>query len=454
METGPNPACGASAYTCATGELLSAVKVVATKTTIKVVKGTTVRPRQPPMRTAFGWPARNVTWRCTQRRACVLFRVRTGPLGGTALAPTHVARYVAYVATRRKDQLETDGALRVERDLADKKCAERRADVEEDADETVQLARDRADAVLLQARKRADDRLDEAGRSVAREERSREDDALGAERAAADVQLAGERDARARALADLLRHEREETDRFLGSERERTDAAIATRDDFLGMVAHDLRTLLGGMAMSAAALMTIPCENETRQRVHREAARFQRFTARMTHLVGDLVDVVSIEAGKLQVEPAPHEANELLRETLEVFEPLAAMRRISLRGRVSSGSLLAEFDRERILQVLANLVGNAIKFTQEGGAVSILAEPIGPEVRFTIADNGPGVPAEKVDAIFERYGQSASYDRRGLGLGLYISKCIVEAHGGRIWLEALPGEGSKFFFTLPGHARR
>jgi signal transduction histidine kinase len=125
-----------------------------------------------------------------------------------------------------------------------------------------------------------------------------------------------------------------------------------------------------------------------------------------------------------------------------------------LRGRVSSGSLLAEFDRERILQVLANLVGNAIKFTQEGGAVSILAEPIGPEVRFTIADNGPGVPAEKVDAIFERYGQSASYDRRGLGLGLYISKCIVEAHGGRIWLEALPGEGSKFFFTLPGHARR
>jgi signal transduction histidine kinase len=187
--------------------------------------------------------------------------------------------------------------------------------------------------------------------------------------------------------------------------------------------------------------------------VQREAGRIQRFTSTMTRLVGDLLDVVSIEAGKLHMSTAPHEANDLLRETLDAFEPVASARQISLHGRVHPGSLLAEFDRERILQVLANLVSNAIKFTQKGGTVSIVAEPMSDDVRFTVADNGPGVPSDKLQAIFERYGQSGSYDGRGLGLGLYISKCIVEAHGGRIWVESDSGAGSRFRFALPGSKR-
>ncbi len=348
---------------------------------------------------------------------------------------------------------ETDRALEAERVEADRKYAERRGDIEEHADATVQLSRDRADAVLGLARTRADQHMDAAGRDIADRERTQENAVLQAERAAADIELSGEREERARALAELLRSERAQTDRYLGTERERADAAIEARDDFLGMVAHDLRTLLGGMAMSAAQLTCIPCEDGTRQLVQREAARMQRFTSRMTHLVGDLLDVVSIEAGKLQMAAACHEASELLRETLDTFEPVAAARGIALRGRVHSGSLLGEFDRERILQVLANLVSNAIKFTQSGGWVSIVAEPIGTDVQFTVADNGPGVPAERVEEIFERYRQSATYDRRGLGLGLYISKCIVEAHGGRIRVESTPGTGSKFIFALPGTQR-
>jgi signal transduction histidine kinase len=344
---------------------------------------------------------------------------------------------------------ETDRALETERVEADKKFAETRSDIEEDADATVQLSRDRADAVLTRARERADEDLDPEARDRADRERAQADVVLEAERVNADGELAAERQERARALADLLRNERVETDRFLGTERERADASIAARDDFLGMVAHDLRTLLGGMALSAVQLTSIPCEGETRQLVHREAIRIQRCTSTMTRLVGDLLDVVSIEAGKLQMASAPHEANDLLRETLEAFEPVAAARGISLSGRVYPGSLLAEFDRVRILQVLANLVSNAIKFTQNGGSIFIVAEPIADDVRFTVGDNGPGVPTEKVQAIFERYGQSASYDRRGLGLGLYISKCIVEAHGGRIWVESAPGAGSRFFFALP-----
>jgi len=355
--------------------------------------------------------------------------------------------------TARENRRETDQALHTERGEADRKYAERRDDIEEDADSVVQLARDRADEVLARARAGADDKLDETGRKIAERERAQEDAVLHAERETADIELTDERTERARALAELLRKERAQTDRYLGEEREHSDAAIAARDGFLGMVAHDIRTLLGGLAMSAARLATLPCEDALRQEVQREAARIQRFTSKMTRLVGDLLDVVSIEAGKMQLLAAPHEANDLVRETLDAFEPVAAARRISLRGRVLSGSLLAELDHERILQVLANLVSNAIKFTHDGGAVSIVAEPMGKDVRFTVGDNGPGVPAEKVQAIFERYGQSASYDRRGLGLGLYISKCIVEAHGGRIWVESVPGSGSKFFFTLPGTQR-
>ena len=353
----------------------------------------------------------------------------------------------------KDERRETDVALQKERVEADNKFAERRRDLEEDADATVQLARERADNVVEQAREQADQHLDTAARATTDTERAHEDAVLQSERAAADIELADERQLRARALAELLRSERSQTDRYLGTERERVDAAIATRDDFLGMVAHDLRTLLGGMAMSAAQLKCIPCEGETRQAVQREAARMQRFTGRMTHLVGDLLDVVSIEAGKLRMAAAPHEANELLRETLDAFEPVAAARNITLRGRVYSGSLLAEFDRERILQVLANLVSNAIKFTQDGGEVIVVVEPVAGEVQFTVSDNGPGVAVEKVQAIFERYAQSASYDRRGLGLGLYISKCIVEAHGGRIWVESAAGAGSKFFFALPAQQR-
>lgn len=345
---------------------------------------------------------------------------------------------------------QTDQALRAERAEADNKLRDAHSTLEVEANATLEEARLRADALLARARALADTKVTESSvRRTMAEERATEDATLETERAAADGRLSAERLAHARVLADILRHERGETDRHLDTEREQMDVALETRDDFLAMVAHDLRTLLGGMAMSAASLKTIAADDETRMRVNREAARLERFTARMTRLVGDLTDVVSIEAGKLHLDATPHEANSLIRDTLEAFEHVATLRGVTLDARVGSGSLLAEFDRERVLQVLANLVSNAIKFSREGETVSIRIEPIGREIRFTVTDTGAGIPAEKVTAIFERYWQVASYDRRGLGLGLYISKRIVEAHGGRIWVESAVSQGSRFFFTLP-----
>jgi signal transduction histidine kinase len=112
--------------------------------------------------------------------------------------------------------------------------------------------------------------------------------------------------------------------------------------------------------------------------------------------------------------------------------------------------LLAKYDQDRILQVLANLLSNAIKFTGDRGSIAVHVESIGTEVRFSVADTGAGVEPDHLESIFERFWQVTRGDRRGLGLGLFISRCIVEAHGGRIWAESALGRGSTFYFTLPG----
>jgi signal transduction histidine kinase len=355
----------------------------------------------------------------------------------------------------RPEQDRTDQSLRQERERTDEEFGKKQDSIEEDADAVVQRARANADASLKEARAKTDEKLarSEAPRqelqSVA-SERRQEDASLRHERATSDEKLLEEREARKRALASLLRLERETTDQHLLTERERSDEALAARDDFLGMVSHDLRTLLGGIAMRAAMIVRNTADDEAGQRIRRDAASIQHFTARMNRLIGDLLDVASIEAGRLTVEPRPEDAIRLVRETVEAFQPAASAKGISLDTEVARDSRLARFDHERILQVLANLLSNAIKFTPEGGRISIRVEPAEQEVRFSVTDTGPGIAEDNLRRIFERFSQVLAGDRRGLGLGLYISKCIVEAHGGRIWAESKTGAGSTFFFTLPG----
>ncbi|WNG40698.1 hypothetical protein F0U61_48675 [Archangium violaceum] len=355
----------------------------------------------------------------------------------------------------RPEQDRTDQSLRQEREKTDDEFSKRQDSIEEDSDAVMRRARADADASLRVAREKMDDKLmrseapHQERQSVARE-RVQEDTSLREERATTDEKLREERAARKRALANLLRLERETTDQHLLTERARSDEALAARDDFLAMVSHDLRTLLGGIAMRAAMLVRNAPEDEAGQRTRRDAGSIQHFTARMNRLIGDLLDVASIEAGKLTVEPRPEDAIRLVRETMEVFQPTASAKGISLDSDVARDSLLARFDHERILQVLANLLSNAIKFTPEGGRISIRVEPVEDEVRFSVMNTGPGIAEENLGRIFERFWQVRPSDRRGMGLGLYISKCIVEAHGGRIWAESKMDVGSTFFFTLPG----
>ncbi|MFY2564102.1 ATP-binding protein [Corallococcus terminator] len=354
----------------------------------------------------------------------------------------------------RPEQERTDQSLREERQKTDDEFGNRRDDIEEAADEVVQRTRAEADTSLRENRAASDERLarsdapQQERQSVARE-RSHEDAALLRERTTSDEKLQEEREARNRALASLLRLERATTDQHLLSERERSDESVTARDDFLGMVSHDLRTLLGGIAMRAAMLVRNASEDAVGQRTRKDAESIQLFTARMNRLIGDLLDVASIEAGKLTVDPRPEDAIRLVRETVEAFQPSASAKGISLDSEVAKDSLLARFDHERILQVLANLLSNAIKFTPEGGRISIRVEPADEEVRFSVTDTGVGITEERQGRVFERFWQALEIDKRGLGLGLYISRCIVEAHGGRIWVESDSETGSSFFFTLP-----
>ncbi len=352
------------------------------------------------------------------------------------------------------ERAETDESLRIERQKTDQALLVKQESLENAADAVVDRARGLADVVLNEARDKADQKLDQeeppvGARETVGEERALEDAALQSERTAADESIRREREAYARALHRLLPLERERTDRHLLTERARSDFAIANRDDFLGIVSHDLRNLLQGIVMSTDLLSIRAADDEAGRRMLAGLQRIERYAARMIRLIGDLVDVTSIDAGKLAVTPSRQDLCALVAEAMATFEPVASAKGISLVSENAEPSILADFDYDRMMQVLANLLTNAIKFSPEGGRISIRVERAAGKALCRVADTGPGIPGNMLELVFERFWQIGANDRRGLGLGLYISRCIVEAHGGTIWAESELGEGSRLSFTLP-----
>jgi signal transduction histidine kinase len=230
------------------------------------------------------------------------------------------------------------------------------------------------------------------------------------------------------------------------------DEVLRQREQFLGMVSHDLRNELAGIATSVAQIVKNASHDDAGGKIFRSATNVQRITLRMSRLIGDLLDVASIEAGRFMITPEDHDVGRVVEDVIESFQSIASAREISLVGETPTEFAQATFDHQRILQVLGNLLTNALRFTPQGGRVSVRAErrrgDNGNETWFSVSDTGPGIATGRLEAIFERYEQDAHADRKGLGLGLYIARKIVEAHGGRIWAES-SGSGSTFHFTLP-----
>jgi signal transduction histidine kinase len=237
--------------------------------------------------------------------------------------------------------------------------------------------------------------------------------------------------------------------RTLELERDgRRDAEMMARarEEVLGVVAHDLRNPLGVAGSVLQMLAEVELAPQAKEKLITSGTRAVR---QMNRLISDLLDELRIEAGRLALESEDVAASVLLAQAEESARHLAIAKNIVLEVEPSDPALRVLADRGRVAQVFGNLLGNAMKFTPEGGHVNVRAWREDDEACFEIADTGPGVAPENIEHLFDRFWQGNNKDRRGVGLGLPITKGIVEAHGGRIWVESELGKGSRFRFTLP-----
>ncbi|MFZ5477464.1 MAG: ATP-binding protein [Myxococcota bacterium] len=225
--------------------------------------------------------------------------------------------------------------------------------------------------------------------------------------------------------------------------------ATAARDEVLAMVAHDLRNPIGGIGMAAGLLVSRLEPIAEAKGLVKAAQGIRAATDRMERLIGDLVEVTRCESGQLSLERVPAPPDRLVSEAVGAVAGEAERRAVTIHADVPVDTPLVDGDPIRLVQVLVNLVGNAVKFVPEGGTVEVRARGAGPAVEFAVSDDGPGVPAGHVPHLFDRFWQGRATDRRGVGLGLSIARGIVEAHGGRIWVESEPGHGATFRFTVP-----
>jgi signal transduction histidine kinase len=231
--------------------------------------------------------------------------------------------------------------------------------------------------------------------------------------------------------------------------RQTAELMARAREEVLGVVAHDLRNPLNLIGMTVQLFLDIDPPAEQRETLLQV---MKRAVAQSNRLVGDLLDTVRLEAGRLSLDLEPCSAKELLIHTEETFRPIAAERRVHLDIAYPPPELRVRADEARLLQALGNLVGNALKFVEPGGRVVVGGEPEGDSVTFQVEDTGPGIAPESLEHLFDRFWQARRTDRRGVGLGLAIAKGIVEAHGGQLRVQSRVGEGSTFSFTVPTFA--
>lgn len=229
--------------------------------------------------------------------------------------------------------------------------------------------------------------------------------------------------------------------------------AIHSRDEVLGVVAHDLKNPLSAIRLSSQVFKRKIEQSENGlipiSQVEKLLQSIDRSVERATRLITDLLDFEKATSGRMQINPRPVSVDNLLAESVEFLKPLAQERSLDLTWKNESPEHKVQCEPERIQQVLSNLIGNAIKFTQPKGKIEVLSQVRGAEMVFSVRDNGPGIKAHDLPHLFERYWQAQKTQELGSGLGLPICKGIVEAHRGQIWAESILGEGSTFFFTLP-----
>ncbi len=293
--------------------------------------------------------------------------------------------------------------------------------------------------------------LDQGIESLVAEKRRRQDDArkeaerIGARAVWIAVALGAAALSLSALLATLFTRRLAEIHRREQASARRATEALDAREELLGIVAHDLRSPLTSILLRAGWIVKT-CEDRI---VQSSAISIQVTCDHMSKLIQSLLDAATIDDGRLSVLVEPCSAGQIVSDVLETFAPVAAESSVRLEPDVTPYDLKVWADRGRLTQVLSNLVANALRFTPEGGAVAVSACAAEGAVAFGVRDTGPGILPEHQPHVFERHWKLDRRHTGGVGLGLYIAKGVVEAHGGRIWIASTPGKGCSFQFEIP-----
>jgi signal transduction histidine kinase/CheY-like chemotaxis protein len=227
--------------------------------------------------------------------------------------------------------------------------------------------------------------------------------------------------------------------------------ATRARDDVLAIVSHDLRNPIHTIQMSAALLQEL--YPDPQELLIRQLAVIRRASGRANALIQDLLDVTRIESGTLAVDRGAIDAQSLLDDVVVEMRPIAEEKKLVLEGSWNGPPAEVAGDRDRLIQAFSNLIGNAVKFTPAGGRIELTGSFAGAMVEYRVRDTGAGIPAEHLPHLFDRFWQATRSGRAGAGLGLFITRGIVEAHGGAISVASVEGEGSTFLVSLPGASK-
>jgi two-component system sensor histidine kinase GlrK len=223
------------------------------------------------------------------------------------------------------------------------------------------------------------------------------------------------------------------------------------KSDFFSSMSHELRTPLTSIK-EGINLLQDGVGGVTTDKQNKLLAILTAESNRLINLVNTFLDLSKMEAGMVTYTFEEGRLGPLIERVIMEMTPLVEARKISLEAKVSEELPLLKMDAERILQALRNLVGNAIKFTPPGGRITVSARLVNSEIEVAITDTGPGIPEENLTTIFEKFHQAPfkySSQTKGTGLGLAIVKHIITSHGGKVWAESQPGQGSAFIFLLP-----
>ncbi|MBC8026712.1 MAG: hybrid sensor histidine kinase/response regulator [Steroidobacteraceae bacterium] len=235
----------------------------------------------------------------------------------------------------------------------------------------------------------------------------------------------------------------------LSRQREALKQAVQSREDVLAIVSHDMRTPLSVVHTTTSMLLN-PKYKFTPEQVREQHERIRRNVDLMNRMIGDLMDMVHLRSGKFSIDSTPVVVNDVLREAVTAHESPARDKGLELNYDAGTDVMNGEADRARLMQLFQNLLGNAVKFSKAGDTINVTSRTRGRFGHIEISDSGPGIAAEDLPHIFDPYySASGKHQKTGTGLGLYIAKGIVDAHGGTIRCTSEPGVGTTFNITLP-----